>query len=81
MQFVKLISYGDNTIMISNMDSYFQAEWEFTTDDGLMMAFGLTAYDYEEYSIEDLDYGELKAFYKYWNNDSDGPEFIEIPTT
>ena len=45
IQFINLIKYGDNTIMVSQKDSYFDSNFEFTTDNGLMVAFGLTAYD------------------------------------
>ena len=45
IQFIKLVEYGDNTIMVSSRDSYFGPEFEFTTENGLMMAFGITAYD------------------------------------
>ena len=31
--------------MVSLRDSYFDTDYEFTTDDGLMMAFALTYYD------------------------------------
>lgn len=81
VQFVKLVSFGDNTIMVSSRDTYFPTEFEFTSDDGLMIAFGLTAYDENYESIEDDDYGTLKAFYKTWGMaDAPGVEFTEIPS-
>ena len=45
IQFINLITYGSNTIMVSSRDSHFDTEYEFGTKDGLMIAFGLTAYD------------------------------------
>ena len=46
-----------------------------------MIAFGLTAYDENYESIEDDDYGTLKAFYKTWGMaDAPGVEFTEIPS-
>ncbi len=83
MQFIKLIEFGDNTIMVSERDNFFDSDFAFTTDDGLMLAFGLTAYDDNYDMIDEPDYGELKAYYKTWGLDeSDGfVEFNEIPTT
>jgi len=31
--------------MVSVRDSFYDSDFEFTTDDGLMIAFGITAYD------------------------------------
>ena len=46
-----------------------------------MIAFGITAYDDNYESIEDADYGDLKAFYKTWGfEDAPGEQFIEIET-
>ena len=82
VQFVRLVSFGDNTIMVSSRDSFFPTDFEFTTDDGLMIAFGLTAYDENYESIEDDDYGTLKAFYKTWGmKDAPGEQFTEVPTS
>ena len=53
IQFEKLINYGSTTIMVSSRDAYFDTDFEFTTDDGLMIAFGLTAYDDNYEPIED----------------------------
>ena len=82
MQFIKLIEFGDNTIMVSERDSYFDESFSFTTDDGLMLAFALTAYDENYDMIDEPDYGEIKAYYKTWG--LEGAEFIqftEIPTS
>lgn len=47
-----------------------------------MLAFGLTGFDEEYGSIEDSDYGEVKAYYKTWGMvDAPGVEFVEIPTS
>ena len=67
--------------MVSTRDSFFDTDFEFTTDTGLMIAFGLTAYDDNLEPIEDPRYGELKAYYKTWGmNDALGVEFTELPT-
>lgn len=68
--------------MVSTRDSYFDTDFEFNSDDGLMIAFGLTAYDDNLEAIDDADYGELKAYYKTWGMKDDlGVEFIELATT
>ena len=46
-----------------------------------MIAFAITAFDDNYESIEDADYGDLKAFYKTWGfEDAPGEQFIEIET-
>ena len=52
--------------MVSQRDSFFDTDFEFDTNNGLMIAFGLTAYDDNLESIEDSDYGQIKAYYKTW---------------
>ena len=68
--------------MVSKRDSYFGNDFEFTTKDGLMLAFGLTAYDNNIEPIDDATYGELKAFYKTWGlpGDPHGVNWVELPT-
>lgn len=77
------MTYGSNTIMVSTRDSYFDTEFEFTTEQGLMIAFGLTAYDDNFDAIEDPSYGHLKAYYKTWGMQADAPgvSWDEIPTS
>lgn len=67
--------------MISTKDSYFSTDDEFTTEDGLMIAFTITAYDSEQESIEDPTYGNLKAYYKTWGiaDQVQSEGFEEIP--
>ena len=68
--------------MVSEQDSYFATDEPWTTNEGLMIAFGITAYDDNFENIEDSDYGELKAYYKTWGfEDQPGVEFKEIPTS
>ena len=68
--------------MVNTRDSFFATDYEYTTDDGVMIAFGLTAYDENYEPIEDDDYGTLKAYYKTWGlKDAPGVEFNEIPTS
>jgi hypothetical protein len=70
--------------MVSARDSFFPTDFEFNTDDGLQMAFGLTAYDDDYESIEDDDYGTLKMIYKTWGIDDEdeanGEGFVEVPS-
>ena len=56
-QFLNLVTYGSNTIMVSSRDSFFDTEFEFQTDDGLMIAFGLATYDENYKETEDPTYG------------------------
>ena len=68
--------------MVSERDNFFSTDFVVTSDDGLMLAFGLTAYDDNYDMIDEPDYGELKAYYKTWGlKDAPGVEFTEIPTT
>lgn len=72
-QLSKLFSYGQDTIMVSSRDNYFgDTDFEFTTDDGLMIAFALSIYDPDgtpRNTLEDLSYGALKAYYMQWDPD------------
>ncbi len=68
--------------MVSERDNYFDTDFEMTTQDGLMLAFGITAYDENYDLIDEPDYGELKAYYKTWGlKEAVGVEFTEIPTS
>ena len=78
---MRLIHFGDTSVQVSTQDNFFETDFEFTTEDGLMIAFGITAYDDNYESIEDADYGDLKAFYKTWGfEDAPNEQFIEIET-
>ena len=68
--------------MVSKRDSYFGNDFEFTTRDGLMMAFGITAYDDNLEPIDDPTYGDLKAYYKSWGlpGDPHGVNWVELQT-
>ena len=67
--------------MISLRDSYIDNDFIFSTDEGLMIAFGLTAYDNEQKSIEDASYGKLKAYYKTWGlTEGHDMRFEEVPS-
>ena len=82
MQCIKLVDFGENTIMMSLRDNFFPTNFEMTADDGLMLAFGITTYDEDYELVDEPDYGELKAYYKTWGlKDAPGVEFTEIPTT
>ena len=68
--------------MVSSRDSFFGSDFEFSTSNGLMVAFGLTAYDSNQEPIEDQSYGQLKAYYKTWGMPGDPPgvNWQEMPT-
>ena len=81
-QFINLVDYGSNTIMVSTKDSYFDMEYEFGTQDGFMIAFGLTTYDDDYEVTEDPQYGQLKAYYKSWGEDGQpGIVWTEVPSS
>ena len=82
LQFIKLINFGEPTIMVSVRDSFLDTDFEFTTEDGLMIAFAITEYDDNEMPIEDPSYGQLKAYYKSWGiKENVSVDFEELPTT
>ena len=65
--------------MASQRDAFYDPDHVF--DQNMMFAFGLTAYDSEQYSIEDPTIGLLKPYYKSWgilNPDYDGTEFTPL---
>lgn len=66
IQLIKLFNFGEPAIMESVRDSYFDTDHIFSSDEGLMVAFGLTAYDSNTEPIEDPTYGKLRAYYKTW---------------
>ena len=65
-QYQRLVGFEEPQTMFSVLDSYYTTDHEFTTDDGLMIAFGLSAYDNNPEPIDDPTYGTLKAYYKSW---------------
>lgn len=81
MQLLKLLEFREPMIMASVRDSHFDADFQFTSEEGLMIAFGITAYDDNEEPIEDPQYGHLKAYYKSWGlEEGHGVHFRELPT-
>ena len=66
MQLMKLLEFGDPSIMVSTRDAYFDTDHEFTTDAGLQIAFAITAYDANREPIDQPEYGALKPYYKSW---------------
>ena len=80
MQIIRLTEYGEPSIMVSERDSHFTAEFELTSEEGFMVAFGITAYDDVTESIDDPRYGRTKGVYKTWGQeDQIGVNFEEIP--
>ena len=66
--------------MVSMRDAYFDTDHELTTDEGLQIAFGITAYDDNQNPIEDPEYGLIKPYYKSWGIlDSNDVHFEELP--
>ena len=80
MQTIKLFSFDETDIMISVIDSNFDADHVFSK--GLMFAFAITIYDSNPYSIEDPSIGTLNAYYKTWGLDPEhgGVKFEKVPT-
>ena len=79
MQFLRLMNTEQPSVMISVRDHYFDVDDEFTSDEGLMLAFGITAFDINYESIEDASYGQIKAYYKTWGlGDDYAVKFEEI---
>lgn len=62
MQAMKLVTYDDTDVMLSQRDSYFDSD--FILSDGLWFAFGLTAFDNNQEWVEDPSIGVLKPYYK-----------------
>ena len=82
IQFLRLINFHEPTIMVSQRDSFYSTDKEFTSDEGLSLAFGITAYDDNQEPIEEAQYGHLKAYYKSWgvHEHISGIHFEELPT-
>ena len=66
LQLMRLTGFGEPQIMLSVRDSYYDTDFEFSSDDGLMIAFGLTHYDGNQEPVEDPTYGILNGYYKSW---------------
>ena len=77
---IKLQQFEQTDIMTSVSDAYFDADYVQT--DGLMFAFGVTAYDDNPEPIEDPTIGVLKPYYKSWGLDETigGIDFELLPT-
>ncbi len=79
MQSVKLLTFDETDVMISAMDSFFDADYVYSRN--LFYAFGITAYDSNPESIDDPSYGELKPYYKSWGLvGGGGVDFEPLPT-
>ena len=62
--------------------SHFTQDEEFTSEvDGIMFAFGITAYDSNQEIIEDPTYGTLNAYYKTWGLGEPGVNFEPLLTS
>ena len=66
--------------MVSSMDAHFDSDYVYS--DGLMYAFGITAYDSNPEPIEDPSIGVLKPYYKSWGikETLSGVDFEALPT-
>ena len=79
MQSINLFTFDETDVMVSQRDAYFDADQIFS--EGLMYAFGITAYDSNREPIEDPSYGVIKPYYKSWGiKTSSGVHFEELPT-
>ena len=76
---LKLLEFEDTDLMYSARDSFFDSDYVFTKD--LWYAFGVTAYDSNQESIEDPSIGILQPYYKSWGLIGDGGvHFEKLPT-
>ena len=68
MKGAKVTGYGDSQIIQSVKDSFFDAEFKWTSDDehGMQFAFGITAYDSNQEPINDPRYGKVVAKFLEW---------------
>lgn len=57
MQSVKLLTFDDTDVMLSAIDSHYDANFEYS--ENLNYAFGVTAYDSNPESIDDPTIGLL----------------------
>ena len=80
MMSIKLEQFDETDIMVSQIDAYFDADYEYSK--GMMFAFGLTAYDSNQEPIEDPSIGVLRPYYKSWGIKSGigGVDFELLPT-
>ena len=67
MQAIKAAGHNGTQISYNFLDNYFGSEYE--TDNNLMYAFGITAYDSNPEPIEDPSIGTIKPYYKSWKNE------------
>ena len=79
MQSIKLFTFDETDIMVSQREAYFDADFQYSN--GLAFAFGLTVYDDETESIEDPTIGTLKPYYKSWGlkENKQGVDFEPLP--
>lgn len=79
MQSIKLVTFDETDVMVSQRDAYFDTNEVFS--EGLMYAFGIAAYDSNREPIEDPTIGRLKPYYKNWGiKESNDVDFEELPT-
>ena len=72
--------YGNTTITVNSIDTYFDSSYEFDLDkgDGLQIAFALTHYDDNFEMLEEPDYGEIKARIRSWSPETPETFFTEV---
>ena len=78
MQAIKLASHADADTRFNSKEYHFDSSYEF--NDGLQIAFAVSAYDSEQGPIEDPSIGVMKPFFKMWGFDGGSTKFKEIPT-
>ena len=52
-QFIQLYNFIDPSIMVSKRDAFYTTDHEFTTEEGLQLAFTITAFDDNKLPIEE----------------------------
>ena len=79
MQSVKLLTFDETDVMLSSIDSHYDANFEYS--ENLNYAFGVTAYDSNPESIDDPTIGLIKPYYKSWGIiPGGGVHFEPLPT-
>ena len=71
LEMITLWTNANSTITTNEVDSYFDAFYEFSLDKkpGLQIAFGLTAYDGNYEPIDDPTYVTVKSRIRSWSPD------------
>ena len=83
-KFTDLLGYNDYSVMKFELENFYDMRDAFGSENGFLLAAGVTDYSSNEESIEDPEIGTIKLIKKTWDStDLDGEGallFEEIPT-